>query len=159
VGANPALPGGGGNSVSLKAPRATAGKRKTFELDSSDSGGSMELATRRPAPGPLSGARSAPLPAQAKGCSAQGPVVLPTASTGEQAAFSGRQLSYAEVGAAYAGVVAGRPVKGATAGVDSSEPLPTKKGASQEGKGGSDEKAFRGTPPVSNPPEGRRTSR
>jgi hypothetical protein len=56
--------------------------RKANELDSSDSGGSMEPATRRPAPGPL--------PAQAKESSAQGPVVLPTASTGEQAAFSGR---------------------------------------------------------------------
>jgi hypothetical protein len=53
-------------SVSQKAPRATAGRRKANELDSSDSGGSMEPATRRPAPGPLSGAGSAPLPAQAK---------------------------------------------------------------------------------------------
>jgi hypothetical protein len=88
----------------------------------------MEPATRRPAPGPLSGAGSAPLPAQAKGSSAQGLVVKPTTSTGEQAASSGRQLSYAEVGATYAGVVTGRPVKGATAGVDSSSPLPTKKG-------------------------------
>jgi hypothetical protein len=70
------------------------------ELELPDSGGS----TRRPAPGPLSGAGSTPLPAQEKGSSArssaQGPVVLPTPSTGEQAAFSGRQLSYAEVGAA-----------------------------------------------------------
>jgi hypothetical protein len=81
-------------------------------------------------------------------------VVKPTASTGKQAASNGRQLSYAEVGAAYAEVVAGRPVKGATAGVDSSAPLPTKKGASQEGKGGRDEKVFRGTPPVSKSPRG-----
>jgi hypothetical protein len=114
-------------AVSQKAPLATAGKRKANEVDSSDSGGSMEPATRRPAPGPRSGAGPAPLPAQAKGRYAQGPVVLPTASTGEQAAFSGRHLSYAEVGAAYARVVAGRPVKGATARVDSSAPLPTKK--------------------------------
>jgi hypothetical protein len=63
----------------------------------------------------------------------------------------------AEAGAPYAGIVAGRPVKGATAGVDSSAPLPTRKWASQEGKGGMDEKGSRGTPP--SPPEGRRTSR
>jgi hypothetical protein len=100
----------------------------------------------------LFGAGSAPLPVQANGSSAQGLVVLPTASTGEQAAFSGRQLSYAEVGATYAGVVAGRPVKGATAGVDSSATLPTKNGASEESKGGRDEKASRGTPPVSKSP-------
>jgi hypothetical protein len=98
---------GGETSVPQKAPRATAGKRKANELDSSDLGGSMEPATRRPAPRPLSGAGSVPLPVQAKGSSAQGPVVLPAVSTGEQAAFSGRQLSYAEVGEAYAGVVAG----------------------------------------------------
>jgi hypothetical protein len=90
--------------------------------------------TRRPAPGPLSGAGSAPLPAHANGSTAQGPVVLPTASTGEQAASNGRQISYAEVGTAYAGVVVGLPVKGKTPGVDSSAPLPTTKGATQEGK-------------------------
>jgi hypothetical protein len=38
--------------------------------------------------------------------------------------------------------------------VDSSAPLPTKKGATQEGKGGRDEKASRGTPPVSKSPRG-----
>jgi hypothetical protein len=86
-------------------------------------------------------------------------VVKPTASTGERAASTGRQLSYAEVGAAYSGVVAGRPVEGATAGVDSSAPLPTKNRAPQEGKGGRNEKASRGTPPVSKFPRGRRGSR
>jgi hypothetical protein len=96
----------------------------------------MEPATGRPALGPLSGAGFAPLPAQAKGCSVQGPVVKPTDSTGQLEASSGRQLSYAEVGAAYVGVVAGRPDKEVTAGVESSSPLPTTKEASQEGKGG-----------------------
>jgi hypothetical protein len=48
---------------------------------------------------------------------------------------------------------AGRPVKGATAGVNSSAPLP-KKGASKEGKGGRDEKASRGTSPVFKSPRG-----
>jgi hypothetical protein len=88
----------------------------------------MEPVARRPAPGPQSGAGSAPPSAQAKGTSAQGPVVQSIASTGEQAANNGRQLSYAEVGAVYAGVVSGRPVKGANAGVDSSATLPNKKG-------------------------------
>jgi hypothetical protein len=75
----------------------------------------------------MPGGRSAPLPAQAKGTPAQGPVGKSTASTGEQAASSGRQLSYAEAGKAYAGLVAGRPVQGATAGVDSSTNQPTKR--------------------------------
>jgi hypothetical protein len=83
--------------VSQQKPKTTAGKRKATDLDSSDSGGSMEPAARRSAPGPLSGARSAHLPAPVKG----------KTSTGEQAAKSGQQLSYAEVGASYAGVVAG----------------------------------------------------
>jgi hypothetical protein len=75
---------GGEATLSQKAPGATAGKRKANELDSSNSGGSMEPATRRPAPGPQSGAGSAPLSAQAKGT---------FASTGEQAVNNGRQLS------------------------------------------------------------------
>jgi hypothetical protein len=58
----------------------------------------MEPGTWRPAPGSFSGAGTAPLSAQARGSTAHGPVVLHTASTGEQAASSGRQLSYAEVG-------------------------------------------------------------
>jgi hypothetical protein len=119
---------------------------------------SMEPATRLPAPGPLSGAGSAPLPAQAKGSSVQGPVVLPTASTGEQAAFSGRQLSYAEVVAAYAGVVAGRPVKGATAGVDSSAPLSTKKGPHRRVTEGGTRRRPAELPLCPSPPEGRRMS-
>jgi hypothetical protein len=110
VGLYRALPAGE-TSASQKAPRATVGKRKANKLDKSGSGGSMEPATSRPAPGLLSGAGSAPLPAQAKGSSAQGTVVKPTASMGEQAAFSGRQISYADVFAAYAGVVAERPIK------------------------------------------------
>jgi hypothetical protein len=79
-------------------------------------------------------------------------VVKSTAFTDEKAALSGRQLSYAEAGAAYAGVVAGRPVKEVMAGMNSSAPLPTKKGASQEGKGGRDDKASLGTAPVSKSP-------
>jgi hypothetical protein len=94
----------------------------------------MEPAARRPAPGPQSEDGYAPLSAQAKGTSAQGPVVQSIDSTGEQAASNGRQLRYPEVGAVYAGVVGGRPVKGANAGVDSSATLPTKNGASGEGK-------------------------
>jgi hypothetical protein len=54
-------PGSAGGETSV-SQKATAGKRKANELDSSDSGVSMEPANRRPAPGPLSGAGSAPLP-------------------------------------------------------------------------------------------------
>jgi hypothetical protein len=57
------------------------------------------------------GAWSGPLPAQEKGTPTQDPVGKCTASTGEQAASSGRQLSYAKVGKAYGGVVARPPVK------------------------------------------------
>jgi hypothetical protein len=53
----------------------------------------MEPATRRPAPRPMPGAGSAPLPTQAKGP----PTQVPAKSTGEKAASSGRQLRYAEV--------------------------------------------------------------
>jgi hypothetical protein len=81
----------------------------------------MEPAARRPAPGPQSGDGAAPLSAQEKGT---------FDSMGEQAANNGRQLRYPEVGAVYAGVVGGRPVKGANAGVDSSATLPTRNGAS-----------------------------
>jgi hypothetical protein len=49
------------------APRTTVGKSKVNELDSSDSGGSMEPATRRPAAGPMPGDEYAPLPTQARG--------------------------------------------------------------------------------------------
>jgi hypothetical protein len=110
----------------------------------------MEPAARRPALGPQSGAGSAPLSAQTKGT---------FASTGEQAVNNGRQLSYAEVSAVYVGVVAGRPVKGANAGVDSSATRHTKNGAYGEGKGGRDVKSRRTPPPRPSPPEGRRTSR
>jgi hypothetical protein len=41
---------------------------------------------------------------------------------------------------AYAGVVVGRLVKGVNAWVNSSVPFPTKNGASQESKGGTDER-------------------
>jgi hypothetical protein len=64
------------------------GKRKANELDSSDSGGSLEPTTRRPAPGPKPGVGSAPLPTQAKGA----PALAPEKYTGEQPASS-----YAEV--------------------------------------------------------------
>jgi hypothetical protein len=60
---------------------------------------------------------------------------------------NGRQLSYADVSAVYAGVVAGRPVTGANAGVDTSTTLPTKNGASGEGKRGRDVKSSRRTLP------------
>jgi hypothetical protein len=78
------------------------------------------------APGARAAVRSRvrALPAQAKGSSAQGLVVKPTASTGKEAATSGRQLSYAEVGEACAGVVVGRPGKGATAWVEGTARLP-----------------------------------
>jgi hypothetical protein len=92
--------------VSQQKPETTAGKPKATELDSSNSQASTEPAARRRAPGPLSGAGSAPLPTPVKG----------KTCTGELAANRGRQLSYAEVGAAYAGVVAGRPVKGRMVG-------------------------------------------
>jgi hypothetical protein len=69
--------------VSQQKPKTTAGKRKATELDSSNSGGSMEPACTRSAPGPLSGAGTAPLPAPIKG----------KTSTGEQAVNSDRQLS------------------------------------------------------------------
>jgi hypothetical protein len=139
VSANPDLLGGGGEAtLSQKAPGATADKRKANELDTSNSGGSMEPAARRPAPGPQSGAGSAPLSAQAKGT---------FACTGEQAVNNGRQISYAEMNAVYAGVVTGLPVKGANAGVDSSATLPTRNGASGEGKGGRDVKSSSRNPP------------
>jgi hypothetical protein len=54
----------------------------------------------------------------------------------------------------YAGVVVGLPVKGANAGVDSSATLPTKNGASGEGKGGRDVKSSRRTPPETKSPRG-----
>jgi imidazolonepropionase-like amidohydrolase len=53
----------------------------------------MEPATRRPAPGPMPGAGSAPLPTQARGA----PALAPEKSTDEQAVSSGQQLSYTEV--------------------------------------------------------------
>jgi hypothetical protein len=68
------------------------GKRKANELDSSDSGGSMEPAKRHQARGTTPGVGSAPLPTQAKGASA----LATEKSTGEQPATSGRQHSYAE---------------------------------------------------------------
>jgi hypothetical protein len=76
------------------APRAAVSKRKANELDSSDSGGSLEPATWPPAPRPMPAAGSAPpLPTQVKGA----PALAPEKSTGEQPASRGRQLSYAEV--------------------------------------------------------------
>jgi hypothetical protein len=58
MGANPARLAreGGEAALSQKAPLATTGKRKTIQLDSSNSGGSLEPATSRPGhyaePGP-----------------------------------------------------------------------------------------------------------
>jgi hypothetical protein len=150
-------PGSVGDFCLPEGPRAAACKRKANELDSSDSSGSKEPATRLPAPGPLSGTGTAPLPAQAKGSTAQGSVVLHTASTGEQATSSGRKSSYAEVGAEYAGVVAGDRLKERLLAWITRQRSPLKKGDSREGKRGRDEKASRGTPNVSKSPEGRRT--
>jgi hypothetical protein len=119
----------------------------------------MEPAIRRPAPGPLSRAESVPLPVLAKGSSAQGPVVKPTDSTGEQAASIFRQISYDKFGAAYAGVVAGRPVKGETDGVDPRHLSPLKEGPPTSVK----ERGTRRRPAelllCPSPPEVRRTSR
>jgi hypothetical protein len=84
--------------------------------------------------------RSASLRAQAKGISAEDLVAKSTASMSEQDAPSGRQNSYADVGAAYTRVVAGRPVKRADTEVDPWLPLPTKNGTSREGKEGMNEK-------------------
>lgn len=71
----------------------------------------MEQVTRRPTPRPLSGAIFSPLPGQAKEIPTQGPVIKSIATTGEQDAFSGLQLSHASDGAAYAVVMTGRIVK------------------------------------------------
>jgi hypothetical protein len=67
---------------------AAMGKRKAKELDSSDSGGSLEPATRRPAPGPKPGVGSAPR---------SPPNWRRKKSTGAQPDTSRRQVSYAEV--------------------------------------------------------------
>jgi hypothetical protein len=101
----------------------------------------MEPAARRLAPMLLSGAGSAPLPAPVKG----------KTRTGEQANNSGRQLSYAEVGAAYAGVLAARPRSECC--LDSSAPLPAKYGASDEYKGRRDMKTSRRAPPEIKSPQ------
>jgi hypothetical protein len=61
-------------SVSRSVLRVTAGKRKAIELGSSESGSSLEPATRRPALGPLSGTEYTSQPAHSKGISAQDPV-------------------------------------------------------------------------------------
>jgi hypothetical protein len=74
-------------------PSSRRGQAQSNEVDFSDSGGSLELATRRPARGLKPGAGSAPLPTKAKGAAA----LAPEKSTGKQSASSGRQLSYAEV--------------------------------------------------------------
>jgi hypothetical protein len=80
----------------------------------------------------------------------------PTASTGEQAATSGWQLSYAEVGEVYTMLMAGQPVKGVNVGVDSSAMLPTKNRASEKGKGERDVKLSHRTPPETKSPRGKK---
>jgi hypothetical protein len=77
-------------------PKQSAGKRKATEPASS--GSSMETATRRPAPGPLSGPGSAPFPATAVGSHQEG-----------SAAMSARNPGSAEVKATYAAVVFDSP--------------------------------------------------
>jgi hypothetical protein len=87
----PAVPAGRRSTPSgsgASASQQLAGKRKANELASS--GGSMEPANRRPAPG----AGSLPLPAN-------------PAVTGEQAASGSRQPGPSGVGATYAAVLSG----------------------------------------------------
>jgi hypothetical protein len=113
--------GGRGRTHFPEGSHATTGKRKASELDWFDGS-----AAWRPEPGPLAGAGSAPLPVQAKGNpAAQGPMVESTASTGEHTGISIRQLSCAEVVAASAGLVTGRTVKCANAGLYYSALVPS----------------------------------
>jgi hypothetical protein len=76
--------------------KAPAYKTKANELNRYSSGCSLVTAARRPTPGPLSEAESAPLHAGAVGSKAAHS--LGATPTGEQAAKSSRQLNYAEVG-------------------------------------------------------------
>jgi hypothetical protein len=76
---------------SAPTQKATACKRKANDMDSSSSGGSSEPAARRPAPGPLSEAGSAPLHAEAVG--PKFTTDLGVNPKGEQAAENIRQLS------------------------------------------------------------------
>jgi hypothetical protein len=78
-------------------PKQSAGKRKANELTSS--GCSMEPAIRRPAPGPLSGAGSAPLP------------VIAAAGTSPEGAASmcAQNPGSTEMKATYAAVTSGSP--------------------------------------------------
>ena len=79
----------------LHLPKQTAGKHEATEISS---GSSMETATRRPAPGPLSGAGSAPFPATAAESYQEGP-----------AAMNARNPDSAKVKATYAAVVSDSP--------------------------------------------------
>jgi hypothetical protein len=76
-------------------PKQTAGKHEATELSS---GSSMETATRRPAPGPQSGAGSVSFPATAAESYQEGP-----------AAVSARNPDSANVKATYAAVVSDSP--------------------------------------------------
>jgi len=125
-------------------------KCKANDLDLSRSGGSLEPAAKR-----LSEAGSAPLHAEADGPKTA--LGLGATYMDERAAKSSRQLSYAEVGAVYAVLVAGKPVKGSSARVDILALPPSKHGASKEGKGGKDVKS-RKTPPETKSPRGEDTT-
>jgi hypothetical protein len=141
------------NGEEFAPPQKTAGKHEANELHSSSSGGSMEPPATRPLPGPLSEAGSEPLHAEKEG--AKVARVLGSAFTGEQAAKCSRQIRHAEAGAAYAGLVAGKMVKGSTARVNTLAMSPNKNGAPKEVKEGRDVKSLPKTPPRPNPPEGR----
>ena len=77
-------------------PKQSASKRKAIEFTSS--GSSMETATRRPVPGPLSGVGSAPFPATAAESYLEG-----------SAPMSARNPGSAEVKGTYAVVVSNTP--------------------------------------------------
>lgn len=102
------------NAVLQKALLAAAGKCRVIELDASNSGDLLIPATSR----------------RNKGQGnfiAKGTVAKSTICTCEQTARSGRQISYAEVSATYAGVVFGRPEKQVNARVDASVLYPIKR--------------------------------
>jgi hypothetical protein len=77
-------------------PKQSVGTRKAIELTST--GSSMETATRRPAPRPLSGVGSAPFPATAAGSYLEG-----------SASISAQNPGSTEVKATYAAVVSDSP--------------------------------------------------
>jgi hypothetical protein len=113
-------------ALSQSLPLATTGKLRATKLDSSGSAGSMEPAARRLATGPLSGARSGPLPVQAK---PGGKIHRLHRRTSREQGLAA-QLRWG-----WSGVWRGSdPNEGANAGVDSSAPHPTEKKGLSGGK-------------------------